>query len=128
MYRLFFDYETVRTTRDKLAKLLRTAFYKRQITTDDFIRLHGEYYVRLNLGDQNNPEATDRNNQRRTALHDTISWNKFVFILQDLMRLDIISIAITVKDANGVEIVYSSVDEITPQPRDTSQTHVAHSD
>jgi len=114
MYRYFFDYATVMETKDTLVRLLRIIFYKRGITTQDFVRLHGDYWSRWNRDDERVSEATHRNNQRRATLNDKISWAKFVYVILELLRLDIVRVSVTLRDRDGIETVYASDDVITP--------------
>ena len=112
MYQYFFNYDAVVSMRDKLTQLLRVVFYKRAISTDDFVQHHGRYWVYLNRDNTNIPEATNRNNQRRTIQDNKISWAKFRFIIEDIFELSIIRVSITVRDRHGVVTTYSNDDKI----------------
>lgn len=112
-YQKFFTLDSARSADDRLARLLRVIFYRRGVTTDDFVRYHGEYWVHWGRGTQNENEATHRNNQRRTLLNNKISWKKFWWIVSGLLRLDVVRISITVME-NGKEVTYTDMDLNNP--------------
>ncbi len=114
-----YDAKAVRTAHDPLVKLIRIIFNKRNITTDEHVRLHGNYWNYWNREPQRVKATTHLNNQRSMLLQDSISWKKFLVIILDLLRLEIVELSITVRD-NGQVIKYSTLDTPIDTVIDTS--------
>lgn len=112
IYQKFFNANAVRTARDPLVQLLRVIFFRRNITTNDFVQLHGNYWKIWNRDGADENESTHRNNQRRALLDNFVSWKKFWWIISDLLRLEVIRLSITIKTSTGEEITYASDDPV----------------
>ena len=120
-YQNFFGAQDVRTARDPLVQLLRVIIFRRNISTNDFVQLHSEYWKIWNRADVVENESTHRNNQRRALLESFVSWKKFWWFLSDLLRLEVVRLSITVQDKKGEEITYSSDDPVKDVPKSEVQ-------
>ena len=108
---LVFTKEKVNQTRLPLVRLLRIIFYKLKVTNDDLIRMHMRYWSRTRPGDHT--AVTHRNNLRRRIDDDmSLTWKAFHFVLNDIMRLSVVRISVTVIDPDtNEEVIYNS-DEV----------------
>ena len=95
-----------------LVRLLRLICYIKQITLDDFFRLYQSH------GRQSNWSADEirmRHNNDRKSISSASKLTMFLFIriVYNILRLDIVSIAIVVADpVTGERVTYSSAEPV----------------
>lgn len=109
---LMFNKAKVEESLHPLVRILRHIFYKRRITLDDFSTLYSRLGKELGL--HSSKINTNRNNARKALHHSDITINLFQYIILNVLRLEIVEYAITVRDQEtGEETIFKSTDKIT---------------
>ena len=109
---LMFDKQAVEQSTHVLVRLFRLIFYKRRITLDDFSARYVQYGNRIGMSKYR--IGTHRVNDRRALCSlDKITYTLFSKILLNILRLDIVEVAVTIKDTKTGELTtYRSTDPV----------------
>lgn len=108
---LIYNSEKVRRAHDRLIRIVRLIFFREKITLEDFDELHRRQIMRFpKTQTQINSSL---NNARRLLKEDKISWDKFQYLVVDILRYEIVDFRITVKNPEtGLEMTISANDYV----------------
>lgn len=109
---LMFDKQAVEKSTHVLVRLFRLIFYKRKITLDDFSARYVQYGNRIGMSKYR--MGTHRVNDRRALSNlDNITYTLFSRILLNILRLDVVEVAVTIRDTKTGELTtYRSTDPV----------------
>lgn len=101
----FFSKKSVDETRDPLLKVLKLIFTHEGVCNEEFNAKHSDWYTSGNGKGSKSPIHTSLNNFRQVMIDKSnITWDYFVKILYSVMRLDIINVAVSIRDSNTKEV------------------------
>lgn len=111
-----FDKKQVEESTHPLVRVLRHIFYEKKITLDDFSTLYAQHGKRNGLPPH--ITNTNRNNARKALNHpDKITFHLFKYILLNVLHLDIVEFAVTIRDTETNDLItYKSNDPINDVP------------
>ena len=115
MSQQLFDRSETQIIGTPLSRLLRRLAYGLGIDSDRYIALHSNYSKRENR----DPGliVSHRNNVRKAILRDKPTFNMFYFFISEILRLDIMSMSITVRSRiTGLQYTVSSNDVPAMEP------------
>lgn len=95
--------EKIRNTQDRLVRILRLLFFREKITFETFDACHHRHNSRFALTRQQITQS--KGNDRRLLKEDKLSWDKFQYLLVDILHWEIEDFRITVKDKDTGRVI-----------------------
>lgn len=102
-----FSAEDVNRIRNPFVRLARIILRDRGITMAGLTQLHAEYWQR-NRREERLFATHTGNLRRKLASTEKMTLKTFLYVITDVLRLNIKRVTITVVDRNGEEKTYSS--------------------
>lgn len=108
---LIYNAEKVRSARDRLVRIIRLIFYREKLTFEDFDELHRRHITKFPKSQTQINSSL--NNDRRLLKDDRISWDKFQYLIHDILRMNIKDFRLVVENPDtGVDMVISADDYV----------------
>lgn len=112
---LLFTKEEAEKAYNSLAQLVRRISYGLNITSDKYTQLHSMYYKRH--GHDPALVTSNRNNTRKSITLETPTWKASWFYICEILKYDIVSLTITIRDRETEEeYTFSTSDPVPDQP------------